>query len=333
MAGQIRRRLLVQLGVLSLAGAGLLVARDRLVWPPPKVRFARGHTTGWMPFVEGGGMIELPAKIGGETIRVVLDSGAQYSAIDASLALKLGLPQASPIPMLAFGVSGQPTVTRSVRLDLDLGAMHLTGLRAAALDLHRLARLTRRPFSMLIGRDLLRTVIAEIDFPAGRAAFHDREGWAPRPDDRAVTARGQRGAIMAEVQVEDAAPLDVMVDTGATSALALSRAAAEKAGLLDGRHARTGRSVTLGGVSQDPVVRAKTLRFAGQTLRDVDVQVYSPSSQGRIPDGLLGLGVLRRFRVTLDHGGGRMFLAGPFPVMERRRRAVRITPAPGVVAE
>ena len=54
---------------------------------------------------------------------------------------------------------------------------------------------------------------------------------------------------------------------------------------------------------------------------------------GPIPEGLLGLGVLKRFRVTLDHGGGRMFLAGPFPVVERRRRAVRITPAPGVVED
>jgi predicted aspartyl protease len=327
-----RRGLLVQLGVLGLAGAGLLLARERLIWPPPKVSLAGGHTSGWIPFPEGG-MIELPARIGAREIRIVVDSGAQYSAIDAALALELKLPQASPIPMLAFGVSGAPTVTRSVRLDLDMGALKLEGLRAATLDLHALARLTRRPFSMLIGRDLLRTVVAEIDFPAGRAAFHARDDWAPRFDDRAVSARGVRGALMADIQVEQAAPLEVMVDTGATSGLALARDAAEAAGLLDGRHVRRGRSVTLGGVSRDEVVRASTLSFAGHTFHDMDVQVFARAPQGPIPDGLLGLGILKRFRVTLDHGGGRMFLAGPFPVVERRRRSVRITPAPGMVEE
>lgn len=325
------RRWLIQLGVLGLAGAGLIVARDRWVWPAPKVSFARGRSTGWLAFPEPDGMIELPARIGTREIRVVVDSGAQYSVIDAGLATELELPPASPIPMLAFGVSGEPTVTRSVKLDLDLGALRLGGLRAATLDLHALSRLTRRPFSMLIGRDLLKSVVAEIDFPAAHVAFHDTEGWAPRFDDRAVTARSAGGAIMASVEVEDAPAFEALVDTGATSPLALSESAARAAGLLDGRPVRRGRSVTLGGVSQDRVVRAETLRFAGHVMRGVDIQVYAPSMKGPVPRGLLGLGVLKRFRVTLDHGGGRMFLAGPFPVVERRRRAVRITP--GVVDE
>jgi predicted aspartyl protease len=334
VSGPNRRSILTQLGLLGLVGVGLFAARDRLVWPPPKVRLQHGHTSGWMPFSEPGGMIELPAFVVGHAIQLVVDSGAQYSAIDAELALRLGLPQASPIPLLAFGVSGKPSVTRSVKLDLDMGAMTLTGLRAAELDLHALSRLTRRPFSMLIGRDLLRTVVAEIDFPASRIAFHRPETWRPRPDDRAVTARNKSGALMAEVQVEQAPPLDVMVDTGATAALALSDAAASAAGLLAaGRTVSTGRSITVGGLSQDRVVRAAHVRFAGQMVPDAEVQIYTPSARSAIPQGLLGLGILKRFRVTLDHGGGRMFIAGPYPTLERRRRSVRITPTPGLVEE
>ncbi|HVI31243.1 aspartyl protease family protein [Phenylobacterium sp.] len=252
-----RRTLLTQLGLLAAGGAGVWLLREGLAWPAPEVVFAGGaETTGWMALPEPGGLVELAARVGGREIRAVLDSGAQYSAIDTGLATELALPQASPVPMLAFGVSGQPSVTRSVRLDLDLGAMRLTGLRAATLDLHPLSRLTRRPFSMLLGRDLLRAVVADIDFPRARAAFWRTSSWAPEADWRAATVRaGAAAALMAEVRVEAAAPIDVMVDTGATGALALSEKAATQAGLLAGREVRSGRSVTLGGVSQDRMVR------------------------------------------------------------------------------
>ncbi len=306
--------------------------RDRLAWPLPEVAFrGGGDTTGWLTLPEPGGMVELPAVIAGRQIRVVLDSGAQYSAIDTGLATELALPQASPVPMLAFGVSGQPSVTRSVRLDLDLGAMTLTGLRAATLDLDPLSRLTRRPFSMLLGRDLLRAVVAEIDFPRGRVAFWRSASWSPGAEWRAATVRsGTAAALMAEVQVENAEPLDVMVDTGATGALALSEKAATAAGLLAGRDVRTGRSVTLGGVSQDRMVRAAHVRFAGRRFDDVDVQIFAPAANAPIPAGLLGLGLLRRFRVALDHDRGRMFLIGPYDLPAGRRvRRVRITPQPG----
>ncbi|WP_374469249.1 aspartyl protease family protein [Phenylobacterium sp.] len=330
-----RRALLGQLGLLAAGGAGVWFLRERLAWPLPEVAFrGGGDTTGWLPLPEPGGMVDLPALVGGRHIRVVLDSGAQYSAIDAGLAAELALPAGSPVPMLAFGVSGQPSVTRSVRLDLDLGALTLRGLRAATLDLHPLSRLTRRPFSMLLGRDLLRTVVAEIDFPRARAAFWRASAWTPGGDWRAVTVRpGPAHALMAEVQVEEAPPLDVMVDTGATGGLALSEKAATAAGLLTGRPVRSGRSVTLGGVSQDRMVEARHVRFAGHRFEDMDVQVFAPAVSGPIPDGLLGLGILRRFRVALDHSRARMFLMGPYETPARRVRRVRITPRPGVADE
>lgn len=329
-----RRGFLIQLALLGLGGAGLILARDRLVWPAPKVVFeGDASTTGWLSLPDPGGMIALVGRINGTYLQVVVDSGAQYSAIDTALAQRLGLAAASPIPMLAFGVSGQPSITRSVKLDLDLGPLKLAGLRAAALDLAPLSRLTRQPFSMLLGRDLLKTVVLEIDFPAAKAAFHRRDGWTPDGGLREVDVRSASGAIMAPVAVEDASPLEVMVDTGATAALALSASAAEGLGLMDGRGVKTGRSVTLGGVSQDRVVTARRLAFAGDWLEDVEVQIYAPAVKGPIPQGLLGLGVLKRYRVALDHGGGRMFVQGPVAAGPARRRRVRITPEPGVVEE
>jgi hypothetical protein len=240
-----------------------------------------------------------------------VDSGAQYSAIDGGLAERLRLPAATPLPMIAFGVSGGPSLTRAVRLDVRLGAVSIRGLRAATLNLQPLSGLTRQPFSLLLGRDFLRAVVLEADLPQRRVAFFAPHGWTPPAGARPVAVRLEAGGPMVPVRIEDAPPIEVMVDTGATGALALSETSARAAGLFDGRPIRAGQSVTLGGVSQDGMVRARRLEFAGHALHDLDVQIFRPAENAPVPDGLLGLGVLERFHVALDLPGARLFLIGP----------------------
>lgn len=312
--------------MLGAAGAGYLLIRKQLVWPTPQVTFAGPGLSGWMDLPAPGGLIDLPARVGGSMIRAVVDSGAQYSAIDAGLAQQLGLPAATPIPMVAFGVSGEPSLTRAVNVAADLGAFAISGLRAATLNLQPLSGLTRQPFSLLLGRDFLRAVTAQVDFPGGRVAFFEPQAWSPPPAARPITVRLEGGALMVPVGIESAPPVEVMLDTGATGALALSETAAKAAGLLDGRPLRTGRSVTLGGVSEDGVVVARRLAFAGRALDDVEVQIYRPAANAPVPNGLLGLGVLQRFHLALDLPGGRVFLIGPQAPREaaRRRRPLRL---------
>jgi len=103
----------------------------------------------------------------------------------------------------------------------------------------------------------------------------------------------------------------VMVDTGATSDLALSARTAQQLGLLNGRPVTTGRSISLGGLSEDRVVRASHVAFAGRVLRDVEVQVFTPTAPAPLPAGLLGVGILKRFRVGLDVAAGVLWLSEP----------------------
>jgi len=310
-----RRTFLRRLAILGVGVAGFVFVRQQVNWPTPKILLAEGRSSGWLPTPRDGGLIALPARIGRADIQAVVDSGAQYSAIDAGLAEQLRLPAATPLPMVAFGVSGQPSVTQAVRLDALLGpargAVGVRGLRAATLNLQPLSGLTRQPFSLLLGRDFLHAVVLEADFPRRRVAFFDPDGWSPPAGARAAPMRLESGGPMAPVRIEDSPPIEVMVDTGATGALALSEASARAAGLFDGRPMRVGQSVTLGGVSQDGMVRARRLEFAGHTLEDLDVQVYRPAANAPVPDGLLGVGVLGRFHMALDLPGGRLFLIGP----------------------
>jgi predicted aspartyl protease len=120
--------------------------------------------------------------------------------------------------------------------------------------------------------------------------------------------------------------VEVLLDTGATGALALSEATARAAGLMDGRPLRTGQSVTLGGVSEDGMVRASRVEFAGHAIDDLEVQIYRPEANSPAPAGLLGLGVLSRFHLGLDLPGARAFLIGSQqhqPTTPERRRPTR----------
>lgn len=302
-----RRTFLRQLAFLAVGAGAAWWLRERYLYPTPTVEFAPGRdATDWIPF-PGRGLVELTAKVAGIPIRVVVDSGAQFSAIDRQLAERLGL-KAAPIPLLAFGVSGQPSLTHTVGLDLSIGALTVRGMRAATLELLTLSGAIRRPFAMLLGRDVLRALTADIDWPAGRLRFVRPGTFQPPPGATVARARSQAGALMVPLTIEGKPPVEVMIDTGATAEVAVSEKTAQALGLLDGRPMAVGRSVSLGGISEDRVLRARSVEFAGRVLREVEVQVFKPSVQGPLPAGLLGAGLLQRYRVGLDLEAGVLWL-------------------------
>ena len=313
-----RRFLLSRLPLLAAGGVALYAVRDRLPLAPPPMVFDQGARTGWIGLPRNAGLIEIPGAVGGHPIRVAVDSGAQFSAIDRTLAERLGLRRSLALPMVAYGVSGRPNLAYMVDLDLALPGLTVRGLRAAALDIARLSAITGRGFNMLLGRDLLRGLVLEADMPAGRVAFRAPGAAAPPPDAEVIPLQSHGGAPVVDVSIEGA-PLRLMVDTGATGAIALSEAAARKAGLLaPGRAISSAQSVSLGGLSFDRIVTARTVETAGLGLRDVTVQIYAPSAPAMMPEGLLGIGLLRRFRFTLDLPGRRLVLLRPTPMVVGR---------------
>jgi predicted aspartyl protease len=302
-----RRSLLSPLLLLGAGAVGYIYFRDQIGWPEPEATFVGGRaSSGWLTFPPMRAGLELPARIHGAPVTVLVDSGAQYTAIDRGLAARLGLQPQTFTPIVAYGVSGAPSVARGTDFQLDLGPVALSGLRAAILDLAPLAQAAGGGFSLILGRDALRRLTAEIDFPRRRIAFHRPETFTPAEGSSAVPVRLENGGLMAQVQVEDAPPVELLVDTGASAPLALSTQIATTLGLLDGREVREARSVTLGGVGRDQVVRARSIRFAGSEFRDQEVSIFDPPDVPLVPKGLLGAGLLRRFRVALDHANGRM---------------------------
>lgn len=320
-----RRSFFSQVAVLALGAAGVWWLRDNVIWPAPKISFTGGKpSSGWLSFSPNlPRVVILDAQLNGRPVRALLDSGAQSSVVDRTLAQRLALPQSPIAPVVAFGVSGGPQIGRSAAMDVSVGDLQLAGLRAAVLDLASISAASGRPFQLILGQDVLRLVVADIDFPGSRVAFHDPSTHTPPPEARPSPSRTDGRELLVPIEVEGR-PIEVVLDTGASGALALSPTSAETLALLDGRDVRAAPSITFGGVAQDRVVRAEVVTFAGVNVPDVEVHIYQPARGARVPAGLLGAEVLERFRVIIDLGRGRLHvIEGPPPQRRRRRRRIR----------
>ena len=303
---------------LVAGGGALWLVRDRLPWPPLEVRFANGRSTPWLPLPPRAELIEIPVVVNGTPIRAIVDSGAQISAIDAKVALSLNLPRTVAAPVLAYGVSGRPVLTHTVRLDLTTDGMSVPNLRAASLDLANLARDAGRDFQMLIGRDVLSQVVLEADFPAGAARFLTPGAFRAPYDAVVVPLRRPGGAPTATMKIDGTHEVEVLIDTGSAGILALTETAARRAGLMTpDRWAGSVPSIGLGGLRMNRQVRARSIGLGPLILRDLNVQVYAPAVPVR-SDGLLGTGFLRSYRTVLDLSGERLVLVRPGLALVRR---------------
>lgn len=291
---------------MALAGAGVWLARDRLLWPAPKPTFA-APVGPWLPFTQGDApLITVPVGVGGTTITALVDSGAQYTSIDRDLVEHLGLNHGLSIPMVALGVGGVGQVARGVTIDLDLGGARITGLRVASLDLSQVSRALGQAIPLIIGFDVLSVMAVEIDFPGRRMRLGEPTTFPVEPGGVAAPVRRAGRALVAQVRVNDTA-LEALVDTGATGFIGISEAAARQAG-LGKTSGLQGQSVVLGGVAASRVIAGQRLSFAGQAFSDVDVHIIELPNVPGFPKGLLGVETLRDKRVVIDAGAGRMRL-------------------------
>lgn len=305
-----RRSFLTRSALLAAGVGGALLLREHVLWPSPRVTFVgEGGSSGWLPYVERRALTPtIRVRIGDQEITALVDSGAQYSVIDRGLFAELGLTKTFGMPLIAYGVGGGAQVGRGTTLDVTAGDMAISGLRVAILDLGPLADAAGLSTPLILGQDVLGETVLELDGPERRVNLWDRARHQLWPEAAAVPVRRRGGALTTEVSIEGATTT-VLIDTGASSLLALSRETATTVGLLDGRAARQGESLVLGGVTQAAVVKAQTVTFGETLFRDVEVAIFADVAAPGFPDGLLGMEAMRGRRAALNLSAGTLHLA------------------------
>ena len=316
-----RRNLLIRFAGLAAIGGGAWWARETLIWPAPKLTFADGHATPWIPYARRATVPTVRVRIAGREIVALIDSGAQYSVIDRAFAD--GLPEQGralfDIPLVAYGVGGGSQVGRGTTLDLDLPGMAIKGLRAAMLDLGPLAAAAGLRTPLIIGRDVLEHVVLAMDPARRHVRLVARDAFVRPPDLASADVRMAGGAMVAAVTVEGA-DVDAVVDTGASSMLAMDRESATAAGLLDGRPQQSGVSLVLGGAMRALIIEARTVTFADHLYRRVPVGVFEQPPLPNFPGALVGMDAFVGRRAALDLGSGTLHVSRPLDLTVGDRR-------------
>ncbi|HEX6858892.1 MAG TPA: retropepsin-like aspartic protease [Caulobacteraceae bacterium] len=314
----ISRRSFLAQAVLLAGGVGAVWCfRDKILWSAPQPKFAPNGSSGWLPFAGREPLPTMKVTLEGREVTALLDSGAQYSVIDRKVADEMALPSTFA-PLVAVGVGGQAQLGRGATVNVQVGDLALSGLKAGILELGPVATAEGLSAPLILGQDVLAQVVADIDFPNRRLmlASPDRH-IAPEGAVAAPVKRAGR-ALTAQVWAGSTS-VDAVIDTGATVVLALAKDVAEAAGLLAGQTAREGTSVVLGGALKGQIIRLEAVAFAGSVFTDVDVMLFPPQRIPGFPRALIGTGALRRFRTILDHKNGELHLIRPAPSSALRR--------------
>ncbi|MBB3872036.1 aspartyl protease family protein [Brevundimonas mediterranea] len=309
-----RRDLMIRLGLIAGGVGGAWWLRDHVLWKAPGVGFAADGSSGWLDYAERRAVTPtVVVTVNGVGVRALVDSGAQYSVIDRSLVQTLGLTDVFNIPMVAYGVGGEPQVGRGTALDVAVGRLRLDGLRAAILDLGPLAGEQGLGAPLILGQDVLRELVLELDTTGRRMRFLKREVWAPTPDLAPVAVSRAGKALQAGITVEGAT-VEAVIDTGASALLAVTRETAQAAGLLDGRERRPGRSIVLGGTVRAETVTVRALTFGDELYRKAEVAIYDDVPMPGFPKALIGMGAFEDRRLVMDIGGPRLFMSRPMEI-------------------
>jgi predicted aspartyl protease len=293
-------------GLLGLVGAGLAAAASRRD-DPPKGPVAR------VPFELSGSSLFIKVKVNGIGPRwFVLDTGALRSVVDASVARELRLETAGPL--MARGAAGRVEATALRHVTIETGPARLPDLTATALDLTGIAETIGRRVDGIVGSDLFRRFVVEIDFDQRELTLHEPAGWTPRPGAEVLplTFLDEHPYVHASVRLPGGAEIagDFVIDTGSSVPLILSPSIIAGQGLrssLPPLLGAAGRAV--GGALSIPLGRAESLSLGRFKL---DRPITGFPSQGMFgredKAGNIGNAVLRRFRAAFDYARNRVSL-------------------------
>jgi len=257
-----------------------------------------------IPFRWTPGQIEVQVSIDGRPpIWCILDSGAEFSMLDAEVAktLKLG-----------------PGVRRGGRerienVTLAIGPVRMRGQSMTLWSLDNFRR-QKREIRGVVGCELFERYAVTIDYQRQVVIVTEPPSFHPNPNatEFPITFAGRLPVIRTSLKIgPNVIPARLMIDTGASQAVILRYPFANEHQLFGAQDKTTTSETVATGPTPFVTLSVDELRLGRWRFPDPRVKAYGTqrgAGGGTSTDGLLGNDILHHFRVTFDYSRKRLLL-------------------------
>jgi hypothetical protein len=308
------RSRLASCGVL-LALGGCATHLALMAMRAPKVEVASGLPVE-LDYREGvGGLVLLSGRVNDKAdLWFILDTGAPVSVlIDGRRTQALGFDTREARPL---GDPDDPAVPVGVvqgDLRLAFGPVTLSELTAVVIPEHRMPcreRFDALDFAGVVGADLFRRFVVEIDPASRRLRLHDPASWRAPAGAASVplTFRAGHPFIPSRVTLPSGQAFDheLHFDIGLSRALTL--VAGSHPALVMPLEGERKVSCLVSGTQEERVGKPVTVSVGGVAL-PVPAPIYSDGSRIRLQrSGSAGLALFGGRRVAIDYPGKRLVI-------------------------
>ena len=248
---------------------------------------------GEIPFQFRDGLIWLEASVRGKNqqLNFLLDSGAGVSALDLTRARALGMRIGRPEPVQ--GING-PAIAYQVN-DFQANSEGTALPKSMlAIDLQTISKNCHQPIDGILGVDFFRGRIVQIDFAARKIRLLTQRDLSLANCD-VLPIKICNDAFCVPVRVAGNPAHWIRLDTGCDACLDWVASDSDKRSL----------ERTSIGISCSSSKYVETSVQIGNRRLRIPAAIYSkPIFSGE--GGLLGNGLLSKFRLTIDEPGGRV---------------------------
>jgi Aspartyl protease/PDZ domain len=277
---------------------------------PHDFRFAADARSAALPFELDSNHIYLEVRVNGRPLRFMFDSGG-VNLLSRSAADALGLESQGEIQGQGAGEQSMPISVVNVHA-LALGDVVLEDQTFFVAPIDALAKAHGKRFDGLVGYEILRRFVVEIDYAGRRLVLRDSESFAYEGSAAPLRVRFADRVPIVQGAI-DGIEGDFSLDTGARNSVTLTSPFAARHDLA-GKYAAGPERIVgwgVGGAVMAHVGRARTLSLGRARIDWPVVEIYT-GEHGALADeslaGNVGGGALRRFKVTFDYGRRQVYL-------------------------
>ena len=283
--------------------------------PSPAVRFISGNSSLKIPFELSNNLILVQARVNDSVpLWFILDTGASSTVIDSQLAKELRLKAHGRV--VETGGAGTATALTFKGNSLKLPNVEAGNLTILGLPIDFLSSPMGRKISGVIGNDILKKLVVEVDYATQVINLYEPESYRYPGSGEVVplTLEGDLPFVSARVALAGRPVIGgkFQLDSGSTGAVLFNTPFVDRNKLLDAISKTSQiRTSGVGGSSQAFSGRLKYIKLGSFQLEN-PVARFSRASRGDNAsaryDGLIGGEIFRRFKLVFDLAHRRMIL-------------------------